>query len=443
MPQNFYSPALASHPYGASVQRILQSALEAANPAIALQRCVRREGNRLLVEGQSYVLDDFPAVHLFALGKAAWTMTQALDALLDERLVRGLVIVKHAPISRSRYTVIEADHPLPGARSLAAAQVALAFLHDVQPGDLLICLLSGGGSALMTAPVPGVSLADLQQLTQNLLACGATIDEINTLRRHLDLLKGGGLLQQTQATVLSLILSDVVGNALETIASGPTAPDPTTRQDARHLLKQDKLQSGTPRSILDALTLRETLKPADERFERVRNVIVGNNLLAMQAAMQQAQAEGFHPYLLRADLRGEAREAAIDLSRTLRWAAQRGEPVPRPFCLLAGGETTVTLQGQGRGGRNTELALAAVNELAGFPDVMLLSLATDGEDGATPAAGAVVSGETWRQAETLGLQPIEYLNRNDSYTFFKALNSLIETGPTGTNVNDLAFLFGF
>ncbi|MBA4380920.1 MAG: glycerate kinase, partial [Anaerolinea sp.] len=336
-------------------------------------------------------------------------------------------------------------HPVPDGRSLVAGQRVLELLSGLSADDMVFCLISGGGSALMVAPVEGVTLSDLQALTSALLACGASIDEINILRRHLDRLKGGGLARlASPARVVSLILSDVVGNPLEAIASGPTAPDPTTCADALTVLDKYKLHGKVPKSVMSTLKSgRETLKPGDVVFRNVDNILVGSNLLAAQAALKQAGAEGFHPYLLRADLQGEAREVAVELCRTLRWAWQTGDPAPPPACIVAGGETTVTLRGDGRGGRNTELALASVTELANFPEVMLVSLATDGEDGPTDAAGAVVTGETFARAYGLGLDPVEHLHRNDSYTFFAALDDLLKPGPTGTNVNDLTFLFTF
>jgi hydroxypyruvate reductase len=285
----------------------------------------------------------------------------------------------------------------------------------------------------------------MQALTARLLGSGASIHEINTLRRHLDVLKGGGFLRHTQASVLSLILSDVPGNALSDIASGPTAADQTTRGEALAIARKYNLSAACSADILSTIEIStETLKPQDPRLANVQNVIIGSNMLALQAALKQADREGLHPYLLRADLAGEAREVARELCQSLRWACQRGEPVARPFCMVAGGETTVTLRGDGSGGRNTELALAAVTELTGFPDVLLVTLATDGEDGSTDAAGAIVGGASWHRAESLGLQhPLEYLRRNDSYTFFAGLDDLIKTGPTGTNVNDLVLMFGF
>jgi hydroxypyruvate reductase len=451
------------------VARILAAALEAVDPDAAVERYLA--SNPLP-----------PARQIFALGlgKAAVPMTQALSRFTD--LARALVITKHAsPPGFEPATVMESGHPLPDARSLAAGQAALDFVSSLREEDLLVCLISGGGSALMTAPV--IPLEDLQALTSALLACGARIDEINTLRRHLDRVKGGGLVAATKARVLSLILSDVVGSPLEAIASGPTAPDPTTREDALAVLEKYNLLSANLReltlssydisedwrrladSVLQSLRINvETPKPSETLFSRVQNVIVGDSSLAIQAALKQAHDEGFHAESLGSDWQGEAREMGVTLAQKLRVTNNRES---HPYCLVAGGETTVTLNTislsgdadpersetkskdgrrsrratiPGKGGRNQELALAAVPELAGLENTMLISLATDGEDGPTDAAGAVVTGDTLQRAQSLGLDPADYLARNDSYTFFDKLDDLLKISPTGTNVNDLVCL---
>ena len=448
-------------PEGPAVSRILAAALQAVEPGEAVRRHLRREGTRLTVAGAAYNLDSYQGVYLLGIGKASVAMAEAAQEIIGAELRGGLVISKHPDEKQKtkkeknktknvkgkdqgKIVFLEGGHPLPDEHSRAAGEKVMELVTALGPDDLLICLISGGGSALMTAPVEGVSLADLQVLTSALLACGVRIDEINTLRRHLDRVKGGGLAKLAGgAGVVSLILSDVVGNPPEAIASGPTAPDPSSKDEARAVIKRYGLQDKIPASILEALkALPETPKPGEALFSKVCNVIVGSNLLAAQAALRQAQAEGFHPYLLRTDLQGEAREAAFELATFLRQAKQTGQPVPSPACIVAGGETTVTLgPDPGRGGRNTELALAAVTELADFPGVLLATLATDGEDGPTDAAGAVVNGESYRRAIALGQHPAEALRRNDSYSFFAALDDLLKPGPTGTNVNDLTFLF--
>jgi glycerate 2-kinase len=433
-PAAFQTATLHSHPFGEAVARILAAALNAVEPGAAVKNFLR-----------GYALPTSKRIFALGLGKAALPMTQALTDLLP--LTSALVITKHAAISPAAgLTVMEGGHPIPNESSLAAGQAALDFVSGLEPDDLLICLISGGGSALMTAPL--VPLADMQALTSALLACGTRIDEINTLRRALDRVKGSGLARSANgAAILSLILSDVVGNPLEAIASGPTVPNPTTNADALNILAHYRLTDQIPASILAALQnppvspLRHPSSPSV--FERVQNHIIGSNLIAAQAAAAQAEQEGFQTSILCTDLQGEARTVAAELTDTLRQVAQSDESTARPFCLIAGGETTVTLRGNGTGGRNQELALAAVSPLAGMKDVMLVALATDGEDGPTDAAGAVVTGETLAHGQRLGITPQPFLENNDAYHYFERLGDLLKPGPTGTNVNDLTFLFRF
>ncbi|MFH1524552.1 MAG: glycerate kinase [Chloroflexota bacterium] len=444
--ESFQTFSLRAAQQGQSIARILAAAVNAVEPGKAVGRFVQRDGDTLTVSDRAYDLSAFRRVVLLGIGKAAVSMSAALAEILGNHLSEGLVIKKHAPIIlHPPLTIIQGNHPVPGDDSLLAGKKATELLSTLSPDDLLFCMISGGGSALMTAPVEGVTLSDLQALTSDLLACGARIDEINTLRRHLDRVKGGGIAKMANgARIINLVLSDVVGNPLAAIASGPTAPDPTERIEALSILTKYKLEEQTSPSIIHALrTLPEIPKPGDPIFEKVQNVLVGSNLLAAQAALRQAEEEGFHPYLLRTDLQGEARKATHELVNFLRQVRQTGNPVPAPACIVAGGETTVTLHGDGKGGRNTELALAAVNELAELSGVWLVTLATDGEDGPTDAAGAVVTAETFRRAVELGLNPGDFLERNDSYSFFATLGDLLRPGSTGTNVNDLTFMFLF
>jgi len=416
----------------ARILRILSAALEAVDPFKAVQRHLPN------IDGRVYGL---------GIGKAALPMMDALAGRIP--FAGGLAVTKFASgLSRNLYTVMEGGHPMPDARSLYAGQRVLEFVSSLHEDDTLVCLISGGGSALVTAPYEGISLKDMQSLTSLLLSSGARIDEINTLRRRLDRVKGGGLARATKAKIISLILSDVIGNPLEAIASGPTVADPTTREDALAILEEhfpaSTTESPRHRETLNSVTqcLRgsrgfETVKPHDPIFARIQNIIIGDNKLASRAALEQAEQEGFHAEILTDELQGEAREVGRELAHQLRVSISRKT---RPFCLIAGGETTVTIKGSGKGGRNQELALAAVDELAGLNDAILIALATDGDDGPTDAAGAVVTGESAQRAESLGLHAADYLSRNDAYPFFHALDDLLKTGPTGTNVNDLVFL---
>lgn len=440
----FQTSSLRRVPEGESITRILAASIRAVEPGAAMERFVRRDGEVLTVSDRMYDLGSFRRVALLGIGKASVAMSTRLAGILGAHLQAGLIVTKHTSASpQFPFPIMEGDHPIPGTRSLEAGLKTMEFVSSLGPEDLIFCLISGGGSALVVTPVEHLPMEDLQTLTSVLLANGASVDEINSLRRRLERLKGGGLVKASNgATIVSLILSDVVGNPLEAIASGPTAPDPTSRSDAIALFEKYELQGIIPASILTVLERApETPKPGDPIFEKVQNLIVGSNLMAAQAALAQAGLEGFHPYLLRINQQGEARQVAFELATILRQAKRTGDPAPRPACMVVGGETTVTLRGIGKGGRNTELALAAVTELADFPGVIFVTFATDGEDGPTDAAGAVVTGGTFRRAAGQGLQPGDYLDCNDSYTFFAALDDLLKPGPTGTNVNDLIFLF--
>jgi glycerate 2-kinase len=405
------------------ILRMLSAALQAVDPAEAVRKHIPQ------INGDVYGL---------GIGKASIPMLTALAGALP--LSDALAISKHASaLSPNLFSVILGSHPVPDTKSLYAGQRVLEFVSSLQADDTLVCLISGGGSALVTAPYEGITLEDVQTLTSLLLSCGARIDEINTLRRQLDLIKGGGLLRATKAKVISLILSDVIGNSLETIASGPTVPDPTTSADARAILEKYHIEEKIPDSITKFLESATKLVKTEKQASQLQsqNFIIGDNAFASQAALEQAGREGFSAEILTNELQGEAREIGVTLAKQLREEISKRV---RPFCLIAGGETTVTIKGNGKGGRNQELALAAVNELAGEKDVVLIALATDGEDGPTDAAGAVVTGESAWMAERLGVDAADHLSRNDAYAFFDALGDLIRTGPSGTNVNDLIFL---
>jgi hydroxypyruvate reductase len=324
------------------------------------------------------------------------------------------------------------------------------LLTKVRGGDLVLAVISGGGSALLTLPASDLSLDDLQATTGLLLRSGATIVELNTVRKHLSQIKGGGLARSAgRAQVVSLVLSDVVGDPLDAIASGPLVPDPTTFEDAWQVLARYDLVAQVPAAVRQRLAagrrgeVPETPKPGAAIFGRVQTVVVGNNRLAAEAAVEAARAWRLNALLLSTFVEGEAREVARVAAALARELVACNRPVARPACLVWGGETTVTVQGGGRGGRNQELALAAALALAGVPGVVLVALGTDGTDGPTDAAGAVATGQTVARARALDLDARAHLADNDAYPFFDALGDLIRTGPTGTNVNDLLFIFAF
>lgn len=451
-PSRLMTTAFRTSPWGDSVTRILSAALKAVDPAEAIFRHMERSGDELRIAGKSYHLKDFRRIFIIGAGKAGAPMARAAAQIVGDRLTQGIVIVKEGyagDISPEKVAILEAGHPLPDERGVAGAARILALLEDTRPDDLVICLISGGGSALLVSPAPGLTLADMQALTSALLACGANIGEINALRKHLDQVKGGQLARlAAPAHLATLILSDVVGDPLDVIASGPTVPDTTTFQQAWSVIERYQIQSQAPEPILRRLQagvngeIPDTPKAGDPLFDRVQNVIIGSNLQAAEAALAQAQAEGFNTLLLTTYLQGEARHIGRALGAIARQVHANGHPLAPPACILAGGETTVTLQGKGGlGGRNQEMALSAALEIAGLPNTALVFMATDGGDGPTDAAGAVATGDTLARAASAGLNPQDYLDRNDSYHFFDCLGDLLKPGPTQTNVNDLAFVF--
>ncbi|MBC8161991.1 MAG: DUF4147 domain-containing protein [Roseiflexaceae bacterium] len=451
--------SLRASPAGPAIARVLAAALEAVDPAVAVRRYLKRAGDTLLVGERAIDLRTVERVFVVGAGKAGLPMAQATAEVLGERLSAGVVIVKDEPGFGLQFDLQSASpnlqffaaaHPIPDQRGVNGTARIAQLLAGTTARDLVIALISGGGSALLTQPVAGVTLAELQQLTKLLLRCGASIGEINALRKHLDLVKGGGLARMASpAQLAALILSDVVGSPLDVIASGPTVADHSTFADALAVLERYDVTSQVPMAILAHLRrglaqqVEETLKPGDWRLAQVSNLIIGSNFQAAQAALAQAAALGFNTLLLTTFLQGEARAAGQLLAAIAREVASSGSPLPRPACLVAGGETTVTLRGEGLGGRNQELALAAVVELAGLEHVALITLATDGGDGPTDAAGAVVTGETLRRAGELGLLPEAFLARNDAYNFFQPLGDLLLPGLTRTNVNDLTFIFAW
>jgi len=441
------------------MRRVLAAALAAVEPGRAVRAAARVEDGALLVGTRRYPLSQLRRIVVVGAGKASAPMAAAIEDLLQLQLqhqgdappVAGQVVVRYghaAPTRRVR--ISEAAHPIPDAAGVAATSEIAALLQDADERDLVLCLISGGGSALLTLPVAGLSLDDLRQTTDALLRSGATINEINTLRKHLDEVKGGGLARlAAPAPLVTLVLSDVVGNPLDAIASGPTVPDTTTWADVGGVLDRYQLWEAVPGSVRErtraglAGELPDTPKPGAALFDHVQTEVVGSNLLACQAAAVEAERLGLRSLILSTFVEGEAREVAKVLAGTLREVHGSGNPLPRPCCLIAGGETTVTVRGAGKGGRNQELALAAAAPLRGLPDVLLASIGTDGNDGPTDAAGAWVDGTTLDRARAAGLDPVQYLADNDAYAFFAGLGNLVKTGPTNTNVNDLCLMFAF
>jgi glycerate 2-kinase len=431
---------------------ILAAALEAVDPAEAIRRAVSREGEVLHIGQRTYRLADYERIFVVGGGKAGAPMAAAVEEMIGARLTAGLVNVKHGhTLSQAgKVEINEAGHPTPDEAGRTGVQRMVDMLADLSEKDLVICLISGGGSALLPLPVAGISLEEMQALTGSLLRCGATINEINAVRKHISQIKGGQLARLAYpADLVSLILSDVVGNPLDVIASGPTVPDTSTFATAYEVLERYDILDEVADSIVARLKagqagqVPETPKEGEEIFKKTYNLIIGSNEVAAQAAIATAQELGFNVLFLSTYVEGEAREVAKVFAAVAKEIVRYGRPLSRPACVVAGGETTVTITGAGMGGRNQELALAAALALEGWDDTILVSLATDGTDGPTDAAGAIASGSTLSRAESLGLSAEKYLADNDSYHFFEQLGDLIMTGPTNTNVNDLIFVFVF
>lgn len=440
-----------------SIAAIQAAALAAVAPDAAVKRQFYLEGDVLRAGGRFYPLADYDRIFVVGGGKAGAPMAAAVEAVLGERITAGAVNVKHGYTLAaadqklaSRIQIVEAGHPVPDEAGRQGAEHITQMLTGLGERDLVLVLISGGGSALLTLPSPGISLSDVQTLTGILLRCGATINEINTVRKHISQIKGGQLARLAYpATVVALILSDVVGNPLDVIASGPTVPDPTTFAEAWAVLERYGIVDEIPDSIVSRLQaglagqVPETPKASDPVFTRVQNVIVGSNEIAAQAAVDEAREQGFSALLLSTYIEGEAREVARVFAGIAKGMVRHGWPLKPPACLVAGGETTVTIRGKGKGGRNQELALAAALAIDGWQNVAVVGLATDGTDGPTDAAGAIAWGDTVTRARARGLDAAAYLANNDAYHFFQTLGDLIITGPTNTNVNDLIFVFAF
>jgi len=425
------------------IREIFQKALLAVDPykAVAAYSDIIR---------RAYKSGNFRRLVLIGFGKAASLMARAIEDNVGDLLTGGIVVTKYGHSARAgrngKIITYEAGHPLPDQNGLTAAREIVRVLEEADKYTLVICLISGGGSALLVAPFGEITLADKQEVTSMLLKAGADIYELNTVRKHISAVKGGRLAETAQpATIISLILSDVVGDRVDIIASGPTAPDKTTYHDTLAVLRKYSLEGRLPTSIAEVLgkgirgLLPETPKDNDPIFQRVSNIIIGSNKIATEAARKAAELSGYKTAVLSTELCGEASIVAEELARkalALKKALAPGDKA----CLIAGGETTVTVRGSGKGGRNTEFALVFGMEIKGFPGITFLSAGTDGTDGPTDAAGAFVDGQTVAKAAEAGIDAGMYLKNNDSYTFFSRTGDLFITGPTGTNVMDMQII---
>ncbi len=428
---------------------IFRAAVAAADSGNAVRKHLSISARYLTAGTIRLPLKNFDSILAIAIGKAAVAMAAAIEEIIGARLSGGIAVTKHGHAARhlSRVQIFETGHPIPDIAGLRASRVVEELLRDLTARDLLLVAISGGASALLPAPATPITLAAKQKTTDLLLRGGATIAELNAVRKHLSMFKGGRLAALAYpATVLSLLLSDVIGDPLDVIGSGPTAPDSSTFADALNVLNKFDLLEKVPAAVLRHLEagahgqIPETPKPGDSLFDHVHHVVVGSNRLALQAAARHAKALGYRPLVLSTTMQGETRQVALVHAQILREVLASGNPIPPPACVLSGGETTVTVQGTGQGGRNQEFALAAALAIAGLPHALILSAGTDGTDGPTDAAGAIATGHTTHRALRLGFGPAIHLAANDSYPFFNALGDLIRTGPTGTNVMDVHLL---
>jgi len=426
----------------------LESALNAVDPKQIIKSKLSLKNSILKVNGYSFDLKKFTNIYVVGGGKASGSMAEALEQILGKHLTNGLVNIPHGSKHKTEIIKLhEASHPIPDEAGVEGTRRILEIAKQAKKDDLIICLISGGGSSIMPLPRGRITINDKRKITDALLKCGATINEINTVRKHISHFKGGWLAKKAYpATILNLILSDVVGDPLDFIASGPTVPDSTTFSDAVKVLKKYGLWDKAPTSIRKVLSdgekalIPETPKADDEAFKNVYNVVVGNNRFASLAACEHLKSAGLNTLLLTSAMEGEARHVGVMLASIAREVFMSGNPVPKPAGIIAGGETTVTVTGKGLGGRNQEIALAAALKLSRMDGVAVASLSTDGVDGPTDAAGAIADGKTLTRATKIGLNPEEILAENNSYNFFSRLGDLIFTGPTGTNVNDVSVI---
>ena len=436
------------HKMKRDAESIFRAGIAAVDPETAIRKMCRLKGNCLTVGTLSIQLPHNGRIVVVGAGKAGAPMAKALESILGKRIAEGTVVVKYGHSDRlSTIHIMEAGHPAPDENGHIAAGRIMELVSMCSENDLVICLISGGGSSLLSLPDKGLNLAHKQETAKTLLACGASIHEINAIRKHLSAIKGGKLAMAAHpARVVTLMLSDVVGDDMNVIASGPTVPDPTTFADCMKIIDRYGIAKHIPALVLNHLSegaagrIADTPTENDPVFGKVENRIIAGNMHAIKAARSEAIRLGYETIILSTMIEGETRHVAKVHGAIAREAANSGHPVPAPACLLSGGETTVTLSGAGKGGRNQEFALAAAMDIGGKGHISVLSAGTDGTDGPTDAAGAFADSDTSRRANVLGLTPEDFLASNNSYAFFESLGDLFITGPTRTNVMDLRIL---
>ena len=426
------------------------TALNAVNPKKAVFNNVKLRENLLVIGRYKFDLTEYRNIYVLGGGKASGLMAEAIEEILGDKITSGVINVLKGTekmVKTKKIKINGATHPIPGEEGVNSTKAMLEIARKAGKDDLIIALISGGGSALMPCPADPVTLEDKKIVTNLLLKCGATINEINVVRKHLSEFKGGQLAKTAYpATLVSLIISDVVGDPLDIIASGPTVPDSSTFQDAYNVLKKYNLLNKIPENIKKRIQLglsgkiEETPKPGDKIFRNVHNILIASNRTACIAAVKKARELGINSMLLSTYIEGEARHVGAVLAGLAKEIHNYDTPVKKPAVIVCGGETTVTVVGNGKGGRNQELALGSALKISGLNGIVIASVGTDGKDGTSDAAGAIVDGQTLKRAQKLGLDATKYLADNNSYMFFKKLGDAIFTGTTGTNVNDLIII---
>ncbi len=427
-----------------------KASLKPVNPYEAVKRFLHIEGSRIIL-GQKEKpvaelhIDDYERIFLVGGGKATAPMARAMEDLLGNRITKGLVVVKYGFTDKLSYTeTAEADHPLPDQNGVSGTKKILELIEGAGDRDLVFSLISGGGSALLPQPAGNILLEEKQAMTQKLLRCGASIDEINCIRKHISSTKGGQMARSAfPATTVNLMLSDVVGDRMDVIASGPFVPDMSSFADARSIIEKYNLID-IPESIKNHLKaglegkIKDTPKEGDRVFDRVYNLVIGSNILALEAAEEEAQKLGYKTLVLSSMIEGETKDIAGAHAAIARETVKTGKPLSPPCCIISGGETTVTIKGKGMGGRNQEFCLVAAMDISDMTEnIVMLCGGTDGNDGPTDAAGGVVDPLTLKRGEAAGLSAAEYFNNNDSYNYLKKTGDLLITGPTKTNVMDV------
>ena len=419
---------------------LMEEAIKSADPYKAVKRALKVEDNRLIIKGKEFPIKG--KAYVLAFGKAACSMAQAVETILDDKIAEGIAVTKYGySLPLKKIKVIEAGHPIPDENSMRGAQLGVELARKIGKDDILLVLISGGGSALFMLPEDGISLEDKMKTNELLLKSGAKIYEINTVRKHISKVKGGKLAKLVKGTLISLILSDVVGDLLEAIASGPTVKDPTTFQDAYRLLTLYNVWDKLPESVKRHIELgikgerEETLK---EDLPNVHNFLIASNSLACESAKRKAEELGLNAYIITTTLEGEAREVAIAFGSIIEEIYHRERPFKRPCVLIAGGETTVTIEGEpGLGGPNQEFALSIARKISGLRGVAVLAMDTDGTDGPTDAAGGLVDSYTLETLKERGIDVEEFLKAHNAYEALKEANALLLTGATRTNVNSI------